>query len=149
MNKHDTCGTQQDLRGGQWQKRHQEVSGHMPNHVRRFWTILRNLGWLEEQYHPGYGQVTNSSTAASYVFCHYNKTAPQRQAHAPPGAVMFVHSDNENTSKTVPVNDWRQFTDVTWYRCQEMRQYAGNCLSSTANARLEVQSLQIVLTMTQ
>ena len=147
MNSHETHGTQQYLRGKRQLKRHQEVSGDVPTRFSQFLTILRNSGWIEEHYTPGYKNYLKNPTATYDVLCYYKNTAPQRQTHKPPRAVTLVQSDNSNISNIVSGNDGRSFADVTCYHWQEMGQYAGNCPLSTANTHAGSQSLQFWLTM--
>ena len=61
---------------------------------------------------------------------------------------MF-HRDDACSSKIVPEKNVRSFSYVTCYRCQELVHYAGKSPSSTSNACVGSQSLQVELTMTQ
>ena len=45
----------------QLQQHHQEVSGDVPPHARRLWTILRDMEWLEENYPTGYGKLIQNT----------------------------------------------------------------------------------------
>ena len=57
MHSHDTRESQQYLRIGWWWQRHQQVSGNVPLHIGQFLLILRDVGWLKEQYSLGYGKL--------------------------------------------------------------------------------------------
>ena len=125
---HDAHGTIQDLHRGQWLKRHQEVSGDVTPHVSQLWTIIKDLGWFEEQYPPGYRKLPKDSNHRLWHIFRYKNPAPQSQAHIPPGAVIVIHINNADRSKTVPGNNEISLADVWWYLCQEMVSYAGKCL---------------------
>ena len=91
-------------------KRFQEMCLLMSNdseQYSRIWYDLKKSTLLGTKNYP------STPTAAYDVLCRYKNPASQRQAHTPPGAVMFVHSDNADRRKTVPVNDGRSFEDVT------------------------------------
>ena len=65
---HDTRGTIQDLHVGQLLQRRQEISGDVTPHVIRFWTIIRDLGLLEEHYSRGYGILPKDSNRRPWIF---------------------------------------------------------------------------------
>ena len=107
------------------------------------WNDLKNSTLLGTDNYP------KTTTVAYNLLCHYKKPASPYQLHAPPEEVTFIQSGDTYNNNTTPVNDGRSFPEVTCYCCQDVGNYAVNCLSSTANTSTVSKSLQVGLTITQ
>ena len=102
---------------------------------------------LNKKFLLGTYNDLKTPTTTYGVLCGYKNITPPRP-QAPPSAVALLQSNVPN-STAVTGSYGCLFTDIIFYRCQEMGHYAVNYLSSTSNTRVVLQYIQVVLTMVQ